>query len=195
MVTGPGDELAAAAAGCGRLRASHADREQLIDTLKAAFVQGVLAKDEFDLRVSQAFASRTYAELAAVTADLPAKPTAAQPPGPARTPDVIMQRPGRMMAVATAVCAGVWGFVLLMPWPKNSENDPPHPVIYLFFLTNFAYLCALLFGVLCMAVLWQAKRSGGQPPRQPSAGPDAQFPPGDHGHQLPYGPLQAQIPG
>ncbi len=79
-----GDEMAAGAAGRGGLRASHADREQVIDTLKAAFVQGVLAKDEFDLRVGQTFASRTYAELAAVTADLPAEPTAAQPPEPAR---------------------------------------------------------------------------------------------------------------
>jgi hypothetical protein len=43
----------------------------------------MLGKDEFDLRVSQAFASRTYAELAAVIADLPAEPTAAhrQPAG------------------------------------------------------------------------------------------------------------------
>ena len=84
MVTGPGDELAAAAAGRGRMRASHADREQVIDTLKAAFVQGMLAKDEFDLRVSQAFASRTYAELAAVTADLPltSPPSRPQPSGP-----------------------------------------------------------------------------------------------------------------
>ena len=65
------------------MRASHADREQAIDTLKAAFVQGMLAKDEFDRRVSQAFASRTYAELAALTADLPVNPTAAQPRKPA----------------------------------------------------------------------------------------------------------------
>ena len=31
--------------------------------LKAAFVQGRVTKDEFDARVGQAFASRTYAEL------------------------------------------------------------------------------------------------------------------------------------
>ena len=48
-------------------RVSHAEREQVIGTVKAAFVHGMLAKDEFDLRVSQAFASRTYAVLAAVT--------------------------------------------------------------------------------------------------------------------------------
>ncbi len=195
MVTGPGDELAAAAAGRGRLRVSHAEREQVIGTLKAAFVAGRLAKDEFDLRVSQAFASRTYAELAAVTDGLPPEPAAVQSPGPARTPDVLMQRPGRMMAVATALCGGVWVFVLLLPWPRNSEGDPPHPLINLFLLANIAYLFAVAFGVLGMVALWHARRSGGQLPRQPSAGPGAQLPPGDHGHRRPCGPRPAQVPG
>jgi hypothetical protein len=84
MVRGPGGELAASAAGRGYPRVSDAEREQVIGTLKAAFVSGVLAKDEFDLRVGQAFVSRTYAELAAVTAGLPTGPAAAQPPGPSR---------------------------------------------------------------------------------------------------------------
>jgi hypothetical protein len=44
----------------------------VIGTLKAAFVQGRLTRDELDLRVGQALAPRTYAELAALTADLPA---------------------------------------------------------------------------------------------------------------------------
>jgi len=71
--------MAAATAGRGRLRASHADREHVVDVLKAAFVKGMLAKDEFDMRVGQTFASRTYAELAALTADIPAGPVGAQP--------------------------------------------------------------------------------------------------------------------
>jgi len=71
-MAGPGDEMAAGAGDRGRLRASHADREQVIDVLKAAFVQGRLTKDEFDVRVSQVFASRTYADLAAITTDIPA---------------------------------------------------------------------------------------------------------------------------
>jgi hypothetical protein len=66
----------AAAAG---LRAARADRERVIDLLKAAFVQGRLALDEFDARVGQALASRTYAELAAVTADIPAELIGALP--------------------------------------------------------------------------------------------------------------------
>ena len=124
MVTGPGDELAASAAGRDRLRASHADREQVIDTLKAAFVQGMLAKDEFDLRVGQAFASRTYAELAAVTADLPADLTAAQPPKPARAEgERPVLRPGPVIRVATVLYAGVWPFALLLPWPPR--RSPP----------------------------------------------------------------------
>ena len=44
------------------------------NVLKAAFVQDRLTKDEFDDRVGQALASRTYADLTALTADLPAEP-------------------------------------------------------------------------------------------------------------------------
>src|SRR5262249_58332487 len=86
VVAGPGDEIAAEAGGRGHLRASHADREQVIGTLKAAFVQGRLVKDELDLRVGQALAPRTYAELAALTADLPAglHVGKSRPPGPVR---------------------------------------------------------------------------------------------------------------
>jgi DUF1707 SHOCT-like domain len=77
MAPGPGDELEAA--GRGHLRASHADREQVIEVLKAAFVQGRLAKEDFDVRVGQVLASRTYADLAVVTA-LPAGAAASRPP-------------------------------------------------------------------------------------------------------------------
>ena len=82
-MAGPGDEIAAWAGGRGHLRASDADREQVIQTLKAAFVQGRLDRDEFDLRVGRTFASRTYAELAAVTADIPTGLTKANPSQPA----------------------------------------------------------------------------------------------------------------
>jgi hypothetical protein len=75
----PGDDMAAATAGHGRLRASDADREHVLDLLKAAFVQGLLTKDEFDMRVGRTFASRTYAELAALNADIPAGLIGAQP--------------------------------------------------------------------------------------------------------------------
>jgi hypothetical protein len=77
VIPEPGAQAAAAG-----LRASRADRERVIDLLKAAFVEGRLARDEFDTRVGQALMSRTYAELAAVTADIPAELVGALPHRP-----------------------------------------------------------------------------------------------------------------
>jgi uncharacterized protein DUF1707 len=77
-----------AAAGHGRMRASHADREHVIDTLKTAFTDGRLDKDELDDRLGQTLAARTYAELAAVTAGLPALQVQAPPPHRAVRPPV-----------------------------------------------------------------------------------------------------------
>lgn len=68
------------AAGRGHLRASDADREQTVVTLKTAFVQGRLARDEFGARIARALAARTHAELAALCADLPVWTAAAAPP-------------------------------------------------------------------------------------------------------------------
>ena len=47
------------ASGHGHLRTSRADRERVIGLLKAAYVYGLVTKDEFDERVGQTFASRT----------------------------------------------------------------------------------------------------------------------------------------
>ncbi len=66
--------------GRGHFRASYADREHAIEMLKAAFTQDRLAKDEFEARVGQAFAARIHAELAAVTADIPAPVIPDRPP-------------------------------------------------------------------------------------------------------------------
>ena len=102
---GPGDEIAAGAGGRAHMRASHADREQVIDMLKAAFVQGRLAKDEFDLRVGRVLASRTYADLGAVTADIPAGPVRAHSPNPARKP-ASMPMPTAVRGAVGLMCAG-----------------------------------------------------------------------------------------
>lgn len=99
MTAEPEDQMAVAAAGRSRLRASHADREHVIDMLKAAFVYGRVTKDEFDARVGQAFASRTYAELAAVTADIPAEQIADQPPSKKARPPMSHAGKARSCAV------------------------------------------------------------------------------------------------
>ena len=107
-MVGSGDEIAPDGEGHGHLRASDSDRAQVIDTLKAAYVYGLVTKDEFDVRVSHAFASRTHAELALVAADLPAGLAAAQQwPVPARgnAPADADVRPGVRAIMATAVVA------------------------------------------------------------------------------------------
>ena len=137
----PRDQMPAAA-GHGHLRASQADREQVIGVLKAAFVQGMLARDEFALRVGQAFASRTCAELAALTADLPSELTEARPPQPARAPgEPRMPHPGVVLTVATVVYAAVWPVVFLLP--KNGEGDPQGGLA-LVIVTSFFYVIFLL---------------------------------------------------
>jgi hypothetical protein len=54
------------------MRAASADRERAVDVLKAGFTEGRLTQDEYNQRISQAYAARTYGELATITADLPA---------------------------------------------------------------------------------------------------------------------------
>ena len=98
MGSEPEGRTAAAAAGRGHLRAAHSDREQVIEVLKGAFVQGRLTKDEFDTRVGQTFTSRTYAELAVVTVDIPAGLIGA---GPRRIPR--RQAPRQAVAWSTGV--------------------------------------------------------------------------------------------
>ena len=64
------------------LRASHEDRDQVAELLRVAAGDGRLSADELDDRLEHALTARTYAELATLTADLPATPgTAVVPPG------------------------------------------------------------------------------------------------------------------
>jgi Domain of unknown function (DUF1707) len=76
----------AGATARGRLRASDADREQVIDVLKVAFAQGRLSKSELVRRAGQALESKTYAELAGATAGIPAGRAPAPPPRPPASP-------------------------------------------------------------------------------------------------------------
>ena len=117
MITGP----EGGAAGHGHLRASHADREQVIDMLKTAFADGRLDKDELDTRVGQALAARTYAELATATAGIPCAPAQALPPRPPARPPVTKEAVKWGLAATGAVITpalfvtAVWGPDALAP--------------------------------------------------------------------------------
>jgi len=175
VTAGPGDQGAADAAARGYLRASHADREHVINVLKAAFVQGRLTKDELHARVDQTFASRTHAELAAVTADLPA---GLARPEPVREPargegERPVARPGSVIRVATGLYAGVWPLALLVPWPKGVDGDSAAAAGLVFTATpaTLVYLLVVLISVGHMIVARREKHSGGQlPPRRTQGG-------------------------
>ncbi|HUN33906.1 MAG TPA: DUF1707 domain-containing protein [Trebonia sp.] len=196
MMAGPGDEMSAGAGGRGHLRASHADRERVIGVLKTAFIQGMLAKDELDLRVGQTLASRTYADLAALTADLPAGLPPARSPRPARAQGrKPVVRPGRVIAVSTGLYAGAWGYALFLS-PHGGNNTWAPPLLLQGFMV---YLGVLLICVGAILVSRQDRRSGGQPPQPPdpprrpdgSGPPSRRLPPAGPGRQFPGGALAA----
>jgi hypothetical protein len=63
------------ASGSGELRASHADRDQVVEVLRVAAGDGRLTADELDQRLEAALTARTLGELAVLTTDLPAAPS------------------------------------------------------------------------------------------------------------------------
>ena len=150
----------------GRVRASHADREQAIEVLKAAFVQGRLDKHEFDARVGQAFASRTYLELAAVTADIPPGPIPAKPiparPLPARPEGNRGVRSGlSVIAVGTGLASFVWAAALI--------TDNPIAIFVALAIT-LAYAGTLMLAGSVMLESRPRKRARARPLSRPPLG-------------------------
>jgi len=178
-MTGPEDP---AAAGRDRLRAGHADREQVIGTLKDAFVHGRLTRDELDTRAGQALSARTCADLAALTADIPAAdipaadiPAADIPAaaGPARPPAPARRRPLARAAAGSGACliigaAAIWAHPLLDPGARPSPYDWAAKLLFLAFLAAVVAVPAILaYGV---AASWELRRSRGQLPPGPGPG-------------------------
>jgi hypothetical protein len=111
----------------GELRASDADREQVAERLRIALDEGRLNLHEYDDRLRDAFAAKTYAELNALLADLPgvtpdvrAQVVPAQRGGPdVWQPDAQGRYPGatrRWLAErweswlgAVTICTAIWG--------------------------------------------------------------------------------------
>ena len=123
MTTGPEDP---AAAGRDRFRAGHADREQVIEALKDAFVQGRVTRDELDVRAGRALAARTHAELAVLTADIPGSPVAAgpaRPPAPAPVPP----RPLAKAAARSGMCLVISAAAVRIAFLLDPDGSGPHP--------------------------------------------------------------------
>jgi len=158
VTTGPEDRRTAAAARRVHLRASQADREGVIDAVKAAYVAGRLTEDELEARVGQAFAAQTHPDLAAITADIPACPVAAQP---ARRPDrVVAWGTGTIIAAAALGGAVLIGGSAWILWAITMTG-------------------ILLFTVSVLLSARQEQRSRRRRPPRPAPGGPLRSAPGD----------------
>jgi hypothetical protein len=159
VMASPGDETAAGAERHARLRASAVDREQVIEVLKAAFVQERITKDELDQRIGKVLVSRTYDDLDVLTADIPAGLTRAQPAEPVRGSDDSK----KLIRRASAALGGTV-FVT-----AEAAALPHLPVVPALFIGSVAGMfVAGLLAVLLTLITWVIDRSSG---RQPSQGP------------------------
>ena len=181
-MAGPGDEMSAGTADRGQFRASHADREQVIEMLKDAFVRDRLTQPELDIRVGQALKARTYAELAALTAGILPGPAAS---GPARPPAPARRRPLARAAAKSGICliimaAAVWASFIL-----PADQGGSSPWIGLMVVLAVSGLWTAL-GIMGYAVFtaWDERSSRGQlPPRPGQSGQTSEVQqPGQIGH-------------
>jgi hypothetical protein len=155
-----------AAAGRDRLRAGHADREQVIETLKTAFVHGRLTRDELGARAGRALAARTGAELAALTADIPVEPAGTGPEQPSAP---VHRRPLVRAAAGSASCLAIASAAF---WLAAHLDNPFGPSPYeswipLCLVAAFAALVTALFivGYGVGAAVEQGRSRTQLPPR------------------------------
>jgi hypothetical protein len=162
-----------AAAGRDQLRVGHADRGEVIEVLKDAFVDGRLTKDEFGARADQALAARTRADLTALIADLPPIPPwpGPDPAGPVRPPAPVRRWPLARATTKSAICL-VLAFASMWTGAMIDEETPgPHPydtwpkLLYLLGLV----LIITAFGILAAgaATAVEQRRARRKPPSQP----------------------------
>jgi Domain of unknown function (DUF1707) len=154
-MAGPGDVTAAAdGRNRGGLRASDADRELVIGALKAAYVHGRLTEDELGARAAQVYRSRTYAELATVTAevtsDIPAELTRTRP----------ARDPWRATKIAWRIEYAILlpGIVSVIVIPGGPRTSVATAVV----VTVVVYLLFWILGASMIFGSRPAKRSGGQ---------------------------------
>jgi hypothetical protein len=126
----------------------------VIGALKAAYVQGRLTEDELGVRAAQVFRSRTYAELATVTAtvtaDIPAELTRARP----------ARDPWRATKIAWRIEYAILlpGIVSVIVIPGGPRTSVATAVV----VTVVVYLLFWILGASMIMGSRPAKRSGGE---------------------------------
>jgi hypothetical protein len=182
--TDPGGKDAVA----GRLRASDAEREQVVVLLQVAFAERLLTREEFGERIAGALTARTHADLAALTAGIPAKTVAAPRPSaaPARA-----RRP-----LSRRTVTGAWTLVTLAVMVTDAAltGNEAGPTAGLSLLFIVAFVVAFVSWLYAVSV-HRGDAAAGQPPAGPARGgrgeaaASARQPPQDD--QAEHGPAQA----
>lgn len=144
-MTGPLDP---AAAGRDQLRAGHADRDEVIEALKDAFVYGRLTRDEFGERAERALTARTYAHLAWLIADLPPEPARPAPAGPVRPPAAVPRWPLAAAAAQASLCLIAAFAAILTGAHFDPDGFGPHQALAEVFFFPAIALVIMAFGVL-----------------------------------------------
>ncbi len=146
----------------GRLRAADTDREQAVALLQAAFAEGRLTREEFGERVGGALTARTYADLAAVTADIPAGIPAGAVAAPQRAagPARSRHRPGRRAVT------GTWTLVLgaVMMTDAALTGSAAGPAANLFYVLFIMAFLVAFVSWLCAISAHRGDAASGQPP-------------------------------
>jgi hypothetical protein len=174
VTIGPQDPMARR----DRLRAGHADREQVIEALKTAFVDGRLTKSELAARTGRALAARTYADLAALTADIPAEPVTDLPAPavtrPAGPPAPAIRRPLAKAAAGSGLCLVVAAAAIGISHHFDPGGPGPNPYhawsASFYLLSIIAVITALSVLVHGVATSIEQRRSRGQLPPPPGPG-------------------------
>ena len=120
----PGDQRRAS------LRASDADREQFVETLRQHHADGRLTLEELTERTGRAYAARTLGDLDALATDLPplhhpagSRGAATAPAGPPRPPaPTTGQAAARAALLRSLLWNGLLSVVLLVVWAMSGRD-------------------------------------------------------------------------
>jgi hypothetical protein len=116
------------------MRAADADRHKVADRLKAALDEGRLSLHEYDERVRDAWAARTYADLVGLVSDLPQPGLSAEDVHARRAAE--RRRAARRMPTALMVLWTIWAALaavnvvvyVLVDLTLGEESVYPWPV-------------------------------------------------------------------
>lgn len=150
----------------GRIRASDSDRERVVEILRGGYTEGRLTLDEFNERMTAAYAAKTWSQLRELTSDLPVEVNLRRPPGSAVGP------PGRDRAAlqpppgSQPLPTGRPGFFPVLPF-----------VILFIVLAGSAHAAALaVLPAVVILMVWLRASSRNRPGR--GQRPGGGFPPG-----------------